>query len=646
MAPVRHEGLGADLGTAAAAGQTVRYLKTFTAMQPLFTERGGLFCGRAKWRKRGMVGVAARRAPGAVARLVAVATRREVFVFDARGDPGLAAHLQPFFADEAVTKVAHALTEGSLAEFAASAKACDMRRPLAAVVDLQLVAEMHRDADAAAGLFDSARALNDSVFPERPATEVARFGSVRPEALADKALDPAVVEAVASDAAWLQLVGDMILSRMQIVLRKYQQGCEWRAAFAVAHPGSRAVAIARAPGGGYRLRSREAHMPDPAKVNPETLLTVECDVEDLVGVIPEDLGSSFGHDTASEMVMQTLEGTSGDGVRKDGMVSLDRLNDIVLDVGRTPNVWIGGKRYSFGRPGRRVMQDDLDYIVRNVGEFGSDNRAGLEGQLHRVSCMRHRADDRVIGLTMRIGRCVTGNVSMIMDLLRGTRKSILFVGPPCTGKTTIVREAARVLAEEQNVCVVDTSNEISGDGAIPHGCIGQARRMMVPSLNQQWAVMVECVQNHSVDTMLVDEIGRAREVEAARTVKQRGVRLLASAHGDLRGLVKNKELHGLIGGVVNVTVSDEAARDIMRKRARHTKTADKTSRFSKTFAQRAGEPTFDIIIEVSGSNLHEWNVVLDAAQAVDLILEGGLYPVQTRARDVNGDNIRVRERSV
>jgi len=188
-----------------------------------------------------------------------------------------------------------------------------------------------------------------------------------------------------------------------------------------------------------------------------------------------------------------------------------------------------------------------------------------------------------------------------------------------------VREAVRVLAECNNVCVVDTSNEIAGDGVIPHGCIGLARRMMVPTLDAQSQVMVECVQNHTPHIMIIDEIGRSREVEAARTVKQRGVRMLASAHGNLRSLIKNKELRGLIGGIENVTLGDvEARKEALRKGQRE---------ISKTKTQRSGEPTFEVIVEVSRKSLHEWRIVSNSANAVDDILDGRPYKAQIRRRD-------------
>ena len=196
---------------------------------------------------------------------------------------------------------------------------------------------------------------------------------------------------------------------------------------------------------------------------------------------------------------------------------------------------------------------------------------------------------------------------------------------PIIPLSTIVREAVRVLAEHYNVCVVDTSNEIGGDGAIPHPCIGLARRMMVPSLEAQSKVMVECVQNHTPHIMCIDEIGRPKEVDAARTVKQRGVRIIASAHGNLRTLIKNKEIRGLIGGVETVTLGDAAAKDEARRRGDIS--------ISKSKAQRMGEPTFDIIIEVSRGNFNEWRVVNNVAQAVDQILDGKKYDAQVRTRD-------------
>lgn len=276
------------------------------------------------------------------------------------------------------------------------------------------------------------------------------------------------------------------------------------------------------------------------------------------------------------------------------------LSDIVLDKGRPAFAWIAGERVSLGAVGRMVEQDDINAVLDQVGGFGSDNRAGLEQQLHRISGMRNRYGD-VIGLTMRVGRHVSGNADMISDLLFGDDRSILFLGEPGSGKTTIVREATRLLAREGNVCIVDTSNEIAGDGDVPHPCIGFARRMMVPSLGEQASVMVECVQNHTPEIIVIDEIGRSAEVEAARTCKQRGVRMIASAHGDLRKLVKNRQIRGLVGGVENVTLGDAAAAKEGKKYG---------GGMQKTKAERAGPPTFDIIIELRRGEQHEWRIIL------------------------------------
>lgn len=280
-----------------------------------------------------------------------------------------------------------------------------------------------------------------------------------------------------------------------------------------------------------------------------------------------------------------------------------------------------------------VEQSDIEEILRKSNvQFGKDNRAGLQGQLHRISAMRDRGG-KIFGLAMRIGRHVKGNADVLLDHIHGSDKTILILGQPGSGKTTIVREVARVLSQEQadsgldgrNVVIVDTSNEIGGDGGTPHSCIGMARRMMVRSLDEQSAVMVECVQNHTPHVMVVDEVGRPKEVAAAGTIKKRGVRVIASAHGDLRGLVDNPELVGLVGGVKVVTLGDEMA---SRRSA-----ARKTSELSKVTTQRVGLPTFDVIVEVRRGARHEWRVVDDPAKAVDAILNGKSYSYQIRRRD-------------
>lgn len=236
---------------------------------------------------------------------------------------------------------------------------------------------------------------------------------------------------------------------------------------------------------------------------------------------------------------------------------------------------------------------------------------------------------------MRVGRHVVGNATIISDLLFGdTTKSILFLGSPGSGKTTVVREVTRLLAELFNVCIVDTSNEIAGDGDVPHPCVGFARRMMVENLDKQAAVMIECVQNHTPDVMVIDEIGRATEVEAARTCKQRGVRLIASAHGDLRKLIKNPKLRGLIGGVENVTLGDVQAKAEASKHGDH-------GGIQKVIAQRSGAPTFDVIVELRRGASNEWRIVLDAGDAVDRVLQREQYKLQLRTRDPHTGSIHL-----
>lgn len=198
-----------------------------------------------------------------------------------------------------------------------------------------------------------------------------------------------------------------------------------------------------------------------------------------------------------------------------------------------------------------------------------------------------------------------------------------------------MRETTRLLAERANVCIVDTSNEIAGDGDVPHPCVGHARRMMVSSLDAQAAVMIECVQNHTPDIIVIDEIGRPNEAEAARTCRQRGVRLVASAHGDLRKLLKNPKLRALVGGVETVTLGDAQAK-VEAKRHTHSSGGDAAvaaGMISKLKAQRSGAPVFDVVVELRRGAHHEWRVILDVAEAVDAILDGKQYTAQRRTRD-------------
>jgi stage III sporulation protein SpoIIIAA len=231
-----------------------------------------------------------------------------------------------------------------------------------------------------------------------------------------------------------------------------------------------------------------------------------------------------------------------------------------------------------------VTLEDIDFVVARLGPFSGDNRAGIERTLHRISAMRNR-QGRIVGLTLRVGRAVFGTIRIIQDLVEMDR-SVLLLGRPGIGKTTMLREVARVLADDlkKRVVVVDTSNEIAGDGDIPHPAIGHARRMQVPSPALQHAVMIEAVENHMPEVIVIDEIGTELEAAAARTIAERGVQLVATAHGTTLGnLVMNPTLADLVGGVQPVTLGDEEAR---RRRTQ------------KTVLERKAPPTFHIVVEI------------------------------------------------
>ena len=273
-----------------------------------------------------------------------------------------------------------------------------------------------------------------------------------------------------------------------------------------------------------------------------------------------------------------------------------------------------------------VTQQDLEHVLGDL-HFGEDNRAGVERSLHRISGVRNR-DGSLIGATLRVGRYVPGNAILIADLLFRTNSSILFVGPPGSAKTSILRDAARMLSQDHSVVIVDTSCEIGGAGNIPHECIGMARRMQVKNIHSQASVMVECVQNHTPSVIVIDEIGRRAEVEAALTCKERGVRIMASAHGSLPGLVRNNELCDLVGGVDVVTIGDQTAR----------KQEARGGSGSKLKAERKGPPVFDAVVELKRGHLHEWQVVLQTQTAVDNILAYGKYNAQMRSRQPDGQD--------
>ena len=240
-----------------------------------------------------------------------------------------------------------------------------------------------------------------------------------------------------------------------------------------------------------------------------------------------------------------------------------QLLEVVLDLGRVPEARYPGRALALGST--PLSREDLAAVVARLGQFGGDNRAGIERTLHRISAIRNRQGD-VVGLTCRVGRAVFGTVAMVRDLLDGGQ-SLLLMGRPGVGKTTALREIARVLADEleRRVVVIDTSNEIAGDGDIPHPAIGRARRMQVARPELQHQTMIEAVENHMPEVIVIDEIGTELEAQAARTIAERGVVLVATAHGNaLANLIKNPTLSDLVGGIQAVTLGDEEAR---RRRA-------------------------------------------------------------------------------
>ncbi len=295
------------------------------------------------------------------------------------------------------------------------------------------------------------------------------------------------------------------------------------------------------------------------------------------------------------------------------------LLEVVLDLGRQPEARYPNKRVILNSA--EVTQENIDYVTARVGKFGEDNRAGIERTLHRISAIRNRTG-RIIGLSCRVGRAVFGNVELIRDLVE-SGQSIMLLGGPGVGKTTMLREVARVLADEleKRVVIVDTSNEIAGDGDIPHPAIGRARRMQVVRPSMQHAVMIEAVENHMPEVVIIDEIGTELEAMAARTIAERGVQLIGTAHGNkLENLIMNPTLTDLVGGIQTVTLGDEEAR---RRRTQ------------KSIRERKAPPTFDVLIEIQ-----DWDRVAihpDVANTVDSILRGKVLNVEERWFDKEGN---------
>ena len=292
----------------------------------------------------------------------------------------------------------------------------------------------------------------------------------------------------------------------------------------------------------------------------------------------------------------------------------EKLIEIVLDLGRRPEGrFATGPEYLSQKV---ISWQDIDYIIKRISKFSGDNRAGIERTLHRISCIRNR-QFLINGLTCRVGRALFGTISIIRDLLE-SEKSILVLGKPGVGKTTIIREIARVLSDEleKRVVIVDTSNEIAGDSDVPHSGIGRARRMQVSKTDLQYKIMLEAIENHTPQVIIIDEIGTEVEALATRTIAEKGVQLIGTTHGNsLENLIKNPSLSDLIGGIQYVTISDEEA---------------KRKGTQKSILERKSYPTFQLAIEVN--NISSWTIHENVANSVDLILRQDFHISQIRKK--------------
>ncbi|MEA5465045.1 R3H domain-containing nucleic acid-binding protein [Leptothoe sp. PORK10 BA2] len=335
--------------------------------------------------------------------------------------------------------------------------------------------------------------------------------------------------------------------------------------------------------------------PESTAASPRITPPVHDDLEQLLSILPSELREPLSNHPQRH-----------------------HLIEVILDLGRRPEARFPGTADYLSE--QVVSSQDLEHCIDRVGQFGGDNRAGIEKTLHRISAMRNRSGT-IIGLTCRVGRAVFGTVEIIRDLIEAGQ-SILLLGRPGVGKTTALREIARVLADDLNkrVVIIDTSNEIAGDGDIPHPAIGRARRMQVAQPEHQHQVMIEAVENHTPEVIIIDEIGTELEALAARTIAERGVQLVGTAHGNqLENLLKNPTLADLIGGIQTVTLGDDEA----RRRGSQ-----------KSVLERKAPPTFDMAIEML--ERQRWVVHEDVATTVDHLLRGRLPETQIRTIGDNG----------
>jgi hypothetical protein len=281
-----------------------------------------------------------------------------------------------------------------------------------------------------------------------------------------------------------------------------------------------------------------------------------------------------------------------------------KLIEITIDLGKIPQARFFS-HYEYVSS-TAINNSEISKIINSLTKFNNDNRTGINKTLHRISCIKNK-DGIIVGLTCRIGRNISGGITIIRDLLE-TKKSILLLGQPGSGKTTIIREIANILSSENDkrVIVIDNANEIGGGNDITHNGIGYSRRMQVETNKVPEKTMIEAVENHTPEVIIIDEIGTQREAETTQTIAERGVQLIATAHGYfLLNLLKNPTLSQLVGGLEYVTLGDEEAKK------RNSK---------KTIIERKGLSTFEIIIELKANN---FCVIYENSElAIDRILKG------------------------
>jgi len=288
----------------------------------------------------------------------------------------------------------------------------------------------------------------------------------------------------------------------------------------------------------------------------------------------------------------------------DYIVDPDNLIEIVVDLQRPVELRFSDDSFiELKTIGTEYL---IEEILNEMSEPGVDNRCGLNETLHRISVIQNKNLD-IVGMTIRIGKPYVGNAILIADLLED-KKNILLIGPPGRGKTSILREASNILSSEllKRVVIVDTSNEIAGEGNVPHRAVGRSRRLQVPKTKAQHDVMIEAVENHNPHTIIIDEVSTSEEGLAAQTIAQRGVQILATVHGHtLNDLIQNKSLASMVGGINKVTLSDDTAR------ARGCQ---------KTALEREFQPPFDCVVEINAFD--EVAVHHNVNESVDAILNG------------------------